>query len=242
MSRRRLLLLSSSSVHGHQYLVYARDEIIKLLKPCNVEKILFIPYAMKDHDAYTDTVAKALNTLNFEVEGIHTFSDPVKAVENAQAIFIGGGNTFQLLKTLYDKSLICPIRKRVHEDGMPYMGSSAGTNVATISINTTNDMPIVYPPTFKALELIPFNINPHYIDADPLSTHKGETREDRIGEYLEQPESHNVLGLREGCMLEVSENKAFLRGIKGARLFERNIPARELCVNDDVSFLLNSCS
>lgn len=134
-------------------------------------------------DDYTEKVRKPLKEFGFEVEGIHKFNDPVAAVNSAEAIFVGGGNTFHLLKTLYDKKLIEAIRKRVLENGIPYMGSSAGTNVATLSIQTTNDMPITLPPTFYALQLVEFNINPHYLDPIPDNKHRGETREERIMEF-----------------------------------------------------------
>uniref|UniRef100_T1GCE1 Dipeptidase E n=1 Tax=Megaselia scalaris TaxID=36166 RepID=T1GCE1_MEGSC len=158
------------------------DQIETVLKPKDVKTVLFIPYALKNHDNYTKTVSDALTKWGYKVEGIHTHSDPVEAVKKSEAIFIGGGNTFVLLKTLYEKKLIETIRSRVLEEHIPYIGSSAGTNVATRSIHTTNDMPVAYPPTFDALKLVPFNINPHYLETDPSTKHKGETRDERIGE------------------------------------------------------------
>nr|CAD7196601.1 unnamed protein product [Timema douglasi] len=217
--QRRLLLISSSKVHGHEFLGHAVDDINTLLKTANVRKVLFVPYALGNHDDYTDRVTKPFSEWGFSLEGIHKAKDPITAVNEAEAIFIGGGNTFRLLKTLYDNNLIEPIKRRVLKDGAPYIGSSAGTNVATVNICTTNDMPIVYPPSFSALGLIPININPHYLDPDPASTHKGETREERIQQYHELPNTPPVLGLREGCILKVTGDEAVLTGVIGARLF-----------------------
>jgi dipeptidase E len=207
----------------------------------NVSNVLFIPYASSEPDSfgeYTEKVGKPLRSWGFEVSGIHDSSDPVQAVKQAQAIFIGGGNTFLLLKTLYDKHLVEAIRSRVLEDGVPYIGSSAGTNVATHSIQTTNDMPIILPPTFYALQLIPFNINPHYMDPLPDGKHKGETREQRINEF-HHLNSNPVLGLREGSALVVEGDKATLVGHTPARLFQRGQDAQEFPIDSDFSFLLN---
>lgn len=185
----------------------------------NVKEILFVPYALRDHDGYTRKVEKVLQDWGYKVKGIHTFKDPVSAVNAAQTIFIGGGNTFQLLKGLYDNKVLEPIRKRVLDDGIPYIGSSAGTNVATLNICTTNDMPIVQPPSFEALALVPFNINPHYVEPVTGDTHQGETREERILQYLEIPGNGPVLALREGATLCVNGNKASLNGVATAKVF-----------------------
>ncbi|XP_046999142.1 alpha-aspartyl dipeptidase [Schistocerca americana] len=235
---KNLLLLSTSTVHGTEYLQYASEHIKTFLSKWNVSNILFIPYALKDYDAYTNKARKALETFGFKVKGIHEMDNPVSAVAKAEAVFIGGGNTFQLLKSLYDNKIVEPIQQRVLKDGMPYIGSSAGTNVATVSICTTNDMPIVYPPTFQALSLVPFNINPHYLDPDPSSKHMGETREERIRQYHEISGMPPVLGMREGCILHVEGNKAVLKGLCGAKLFSPAKQPKELDVGADVSFLL----
>uniref|UniRef100_A0A8C2ZN21 Si:dkey-69o16.5 n=1 Tax=Cyclopterus lumpus TaxID=8103 RepID=A0A8C2ZN21_CYCLU len=179
----------------------------------DVKRVLFVPYALHDRDAYTKTARDKFSTL-------------------------GGGNTFRLLKSLYDNEVLTEIRRRVLEDGVPYMGSSAGTNVATVSISTTNDMPIVYPPAFAAIGLVPFNINPHYVDPDPGSRHMGETREQRITQYHEETDTPCVLGLREGSLLLVEGNTASLLGTTKARLFTRGKPPVEYDPGSDLSCLL----
>ncbi|CAB1329193.1 unnamed protein product [Coregonus sp. 'balchen'] len=162
--KRRLLLVSNSTLHGGGYLEHCQQQI----------KDFF------GQDGYAKTARDKFKSLGYEVDSIHESSDPVEAVRKAQGIFIGGGNTFRLLKSLYDNKVLSEINKRVLQDGVPYMGSSAGTNVATVSINTTNDMPIVYPPSFTAIGLVPFNINPHFLDTDPNSRHMGGEANNRI--------------------------------------------------------------
>lgn len=234
---RRLLLISNSTLYGGGYLDHCKD-VIKQFLSKKVERVLFVPYALHDWDDYAKTARTAFNAMGYDLDSIHEKPDAKDAVKTAQALFIGGGNTFRLLKALCDKNIVTEIRKRVLEDGMPYMGTSAGTNVGTISINTTNDMPIVFPPTFKAIGLVNFNINPHYLDPDPKSTHMGETREKRIEQYLEYETSPPVLGMREGCLLHVEGNKAILQGKTDARLFVRGKEPKEYKPGDDMSFLL----
>jgi dipeptidase E len=213
----RALLLSSSRVHGGGYLDHAELEINNHLR--GVERVLFVPYALQDRDAYANVARTKFIAMGFHLDSIHAADDPKRAVEEAQAMFIGGGNTFRLLKTLYELDLLDTIRHRA-EAGMPYMGASAGSNVAGQTIRTTNDMPIVQPPSFNALGLVPFQINPHYIDADPGSTHMGETREQRLREYLEE-NTVPVVAIREPAMLHLENGVVTLKGNARARIFKR---------------------
>ncbi|KAM4626246.1 alpha-aspartyl dipeptidase [Discoglossus pictus] len=239
-AKRRLLLISNSTLHGGGYLEHCQEHIQKLLG-AQVKRVLFVPYALHDRDAYAKTARQKFESLGYGLDSVHEASDPVDAVNKSEAIFIGGGNTFRLLKALYENGLIPAIRKKVLEDGAPYIGSSAGTNVATVSINTTNDMPIVYPPSLHALGLVPFNINPHYLDPDTNSKHMGETREQRICQYHEEPDTPPVLGLREGCALLVEGERATLLGVTRARLFLRGKAQTEHEPGQDFSFLLAGC-
>ncbi|HLS70115.1 MAG TPA: dipeptidase PepE [Chitinophagaceae bacterium] len=222
----KMLILSTSTIHGSGYLEYVLDTIKDFLKG---KKVLFVPYARPSgisHEEYTQTVKNAMQKIDIEVEGLHNFENPKEAIRNAEAIFIGGGNTFLLLKTLYELDLIEDLRDAIHNQ-TPYIGSSAGSNITGQSIGTTNDMPIVYPPSFKALGILPFNINPHYLDPDPNSTHKGETRETRIFEF-HKFNSLDVIGLREGSWLEVENGNIFLRGKLQARIFQANQDPKEI--------------
>jgi dipeptidase E len=170
--------------------------------------------------------------MGFSLESAHATGDPVKAIDQTDSIFIGGGNTFRLLKALQDLGLIDPIRRKI-ESGAPYIGSSAGSNVAGPTIKTTNDMPIVQPASFDSLDLVPVQLNPHYLDADPSSTHMGETREERIVQFLEENETP-VVGLREGAWIVVENGSAILSGRTGARIFRRNHLPIEAASGDNI--------
>jgi dipeptidase E len=231
---RSLLLISSSVVHGSGYLDHCEADVRRFLGPAR--SVLFVPYALGDWDAYVARVRERLGRIGAAVSSVHEGPDPVAAVEAAGAIFIGGGNTFRLVKLLHEKKLVGPIRKKVAA-GMPYMGSSAGTNVACPTMMTTNDMPIVYPPTFDALNLIPFQINPHYLDPDPGSKHQGETREERIRQFHEVNDAP-VVGLREAAILEVGDDSVLIRGTAGARVFRRGFEAVEYEAGERLDFLL----
>ncbi len=229
-----LLLISTSTVFGTRYLEHAFGELRDVL--LGVRRVLFIPYALKDRDGYAARAREAFGEMGVELESIHQAADPRRALERAEAVFCGGGNTFRLLKTLYDKGLVGPLRGRARE-GMPYTGASAGSNLACPTIMTTNDMPIVQPPSFEALGLVPFQINPHYLDPVPGSTHMGETRATRIREFHEENDTP-VLGLREGAMLRVEGDSIRLRGRAGARLFRRGEEPVELPIGSDLGALV----
>ncbi|SUJ23204.1 Peptidase E [Sphingobacterium spiritivorum] len=222
----RLMVISTSTVYGSDFLVYIRDRIADFI---GEKQILFIPYARPSgisYDDYTSKVSQALASLGIAVRGIHEFENPAQAIREASSIFTGGGNTFLLLKTLQEKGLLSVLKEEI-EKGKPYVGTSAGSNLTGLTISTTNDMPIVYPQGFDALQILPFNINPHYLDPDPNSTHKGETRETRIQEfhvYNAQP----VLGIREGSWLEVESGQIVLAGNLTARLFRQGAAPVEL--------------
>ena len=218
---RRLLLISTSTVYGTAYLEHAAPEIRDFLAavPGGVPGVLFVPHALKDLGGYAAKARGAFTAMGYGLESLHDSASPRDAIERAAALFIGGGNTFRLLASLYRLDLLEPIRRRVSE-GMPYLGASAGSNVAGPTIRTTNDMPIVEPPSLQALGLVSFQINPHYLDADPSSTHMGETREERLHQFHEENDTP-VVGLREGAMLRVEGERVLLKGRKGARIFRR---------------------
>jgi dipeptidase E len=232
----KLLLISNSTTYGQGYFDHCASEVERFLG--SVKRVLFIPYALHDRDGYAAKVRARFAQFGVAVDSIHDAANPAEAAANADAFFTGGGNTFRLLNELYRAAVIEPIRSRVR-DGAPYIGSSAGTNVATISIRTTNDMPIVQPPSFDALGLVPFNINPHYLDPSPGSTHMGETREERIAQFHEE-NTPPVVGLREGAWLNVDDARVVLGGTTGARLFRRGQQPQEFETGADLSFLLKA--
>jgi dipeptidase E len=233
---RNILLISSSRVHGTNYLDHAEAAIASLLGP--IGRVLFLPYALHDRDGYAAMARDRFSVLGLALDSAHEASDPVAAVEGAEAIFIGGGNTFRLLKVLYDFRLLVPIRRRVAA-GVPYIGSSAGSNVACPTIRTTKDMPIVQPPSFEALNLVRFQISPHYLDPDPASTHMGETQEERILQYLEEND-RTVVGLREGAMLRVADTSVSLLGAAGARIFRKGMDPIEVLPGAPLDALLSA--
>ena len=233
----KLLLISNSTMPGEAYLEYPKREIKTFLgnKPLTA---LFIPYAAVtfSFDIYEQKVAERFGELGFQVKSIHHFSDPVQAVAEAEVIVVGGGNTWQLVRMLHDNGLMDAIRTKVLS-GTPYIGWSAGSNVACPTLRTTNDMPIIDPKGFDTMNLVPFQINPHYLDANPEG-HGGETREQRIEEFLEINTDLYVVGLREGTMLHVEDQQMHLIGNRTARIFRKGSTPVELSSEDDFSFLL----
>jgi len=234
---KRVLLISNSTLYGSGYLDHAATEIRDFLG--KARRVLFVPFALADRDAYASRARERFASWGYELNSIHEASDMQsrqQAVKDAECIFIGGGNTFRLLKSLYDFELLELIKQRV-EQGMFYIGSSAGSNVAAPTIRTTNDMPIVEPPSFAALGLVSFQINPHYLDPSPDSTHMGETREERILQFLEENETP-VVGLREGAMVRAESGSALLKGSTGARIFRRGQPPLEILPGADLNDVL----
>ena len=233
---KNIIIASTSTIHGSDYLEYLLEELSQFYK--NISTIIFIPYARPggiSHDDYTATVNHALSKIDKNVVGLHTYKDPINALKKAEAIFVGGGNTFVLVNQLYKYNLLT-VLKDVVDNGTPYLGTSAGSNICGLTMNTTNDMPILQPPSFKTLGLVPFNINPHYLDPDLNSTHKGETRETRIKEF-HAFNTQPVIGLREGSWIKVTGNSLLLKGPLSTRIFECNKAPYELNPNTELNFL-----
>lgn len=231
------ILASTSTVYGSGFLEYLKDELVPLFD--GVDKILFIPFARPSglsYNEYTQMASTFFAGIGKKVKGLHTFEDKRLAIEQAQGIFTGGGNTFLLVKTLYDYQLLDTLKNTVNK-GTPYLGTSAGTNIAGLNMKTTNDMPIVYPPSFKTMGLVPFNINPHYLDPDPHSKHKGETRETRILEFLTQNDEL-VVGLREGNWIKAKENQLKIEGPHTTRIFVKDKKPFEVEPNFDLKQLI----
>jgi dipeptidase E len=233
---KKILLASTSTLYNGAYLEYLMPSL--KLHFVNCKTLLFIPFARPSgisHDEYTQKVSMAFAKINIQVKGIHEYDDYTEAIEKAEAIFTGGGNTFVLVSQLYNHNLIA-ILKKVIESGTPYLGTSAGSNIGGLTMNTTNDMPIVLPKSFTTLGLIPFNLNPHYLDADTQSKHMGETRETRINEF-HAVSSIPVLGLREGSWLEIDDENIILKGNLTAKLFRQNEVAVEMEAETNLNFL-----
>jgi len=231
---KRVLLISNSTLYGSGYLDHAEVEIRDFLG--SIGEVLFIPFALYDRHDYALTARERFQRMGYSLESIHTTADTQRAVNDAEAIFIGGGNTFRLLKALYDADVLQTIRQRVAE-GIPYIGSSAGSNVAGPTIKTTKDMPIVQPPSFDALGLVPFQISPHFLDPDPNSTHMGETQEERILQFLEENDTP-VAGLREGAMVRVENDSTVLKGSSGARIFRKGHEPVEAKPGEKLDYLI----
>ena len=233
----KLLLLSNSTMPGEPYLDYPKNEIRKFLGEKPVTAV-FIPYAAVtfSYDTYSEKVEERFSEIGHHIIGIHTFNNPVKAIKSAEAIVVGGGNTWQLVRMLHDKKLMNPIREKAFNN-TPYIGWSAGSNVSCPTLRTTNDMPIIDPKGFDCTGLIPFQINPHYLDANPEG-HGGETREQRIEEFLEISPTIYVAGLREGTMFKLENNKLELIGKRPCRIFKKGQDPIELSSDDSFDFLL----
>ena len=224
---KNVLLASTSSLFGEGYLTYLQPELKTLFE--GVNEIIFIPFARPgglSHDDYTAVAFKFFATLGIAVKGLHTFENPADAIRNAQGVFTGGGNTFVLVKQLHELQLMDVLKQAV-EAGTPYLGTSAGSNIGGVNMQNTNDMPIVYPPDFTTMGLVPFNINAHYLDPDPNSKHNGETRETRIKEF-HVFNSTPVVGLREGSWVRVKGTDIRTEGSLPSRIFQAGIAPIEL--------------
>lgn len=215
-----IILASTSTLFGGEYLEYLREELIKLYE--GIDEIIFVPFARPGGmscEEYTEKAQSFFETIHIKVKGLHEFEDKKAALHKAKGYFTGGGNTFLLVKTLHEEGLMSVLKENV-ESGKPYLGCSAGSNIGGQNMKTTNDMPIVYPPSFDCMGLVPFNLNPHYLDPNPDLKHNGETRETRIKEFLTQNDL-KVIGLREGNWIRRIGNKITVEGSELTRIFER---------------------
>lgn len=230
-----ILLASTSTLYGGEYLAYLKEELKALF--AGIEEIVFIPYARPggiSHDEYTAKAASYFETIGIRVKGLHTFEDPIQAIQTAKGFFTGGGNTFLLVKTMHELGLMS-VLKQVVVEGVPYLGASAGSNLAGMNMRTTNDMPIVYPPSFDTMGWVPFNLNPHYLDPIEGLQHNGETRETRIMEFLTQNDTP-VVGLREGGWIRIKGTSITLEGEPSARIFEKGKAPIELASGNKIEF------
>ncbi|RZJ62159.1 MAG: dipeptidase PepE [Flavobacterium sp.] len=222
-----IILASTSTLFGGSYLEYLKAEIIALYQ--NIDEIIFIPFARPEgisHEEYTAKAKSFFAKLNIKVSGLHEFEDQKAAINQAKGFFTGGGNTFLLVKTLHESGLMTELKANVAH-GKPYLGCSAGSNIGGLNMKTTNDMPIVYPSSFDCMGLVPFNINPHFLDPNPDLKHNGETRETRIKEFLTQNNT-TVIGLREGNWIRKIGEKISVEGTELTRIFERGKAPYEL--------------
>lgn len=230
---KNIIIASTSTLYGGEYLDYLLPELSIHFEHCKT--ILFIPFARPSgitHEKYTEIVALAFAKINKKVKGIQEFDDLITAIKNAEGIFVGGGNTFLLVSQLYENNLVSILAETV-KNGIPYLGTSAGSNICGLTMQTTNDMPIIYPPSFQTLGLIPFNLNPHYLDANPDLKHNGETRLKEFHQFNTIP----VLGLREGSWLDVKGDVIILKGTLSARLFKHNEEAIEIESETNLNFM-----
>lgn len=232
---KNIILASTSTLFGGEYLAYIKDEISRLF--AGIDEIIFVPFARPggiSHEEYTNIAANYFSGLNIKVSGLHTFDDKAKAIKEAKGFFTGGGNTFLLVKQLHELGLMSLLAEAVSK-GTPYLGSSAGSNIGGLNMQTTNDMPIVYPPSFATMGLVPFNLNPHYLDPNPDLKHNGETRETRIKEFHTQNDIP-VVGLREGNWIRVSGDKITTEGSEQTRIFEAGKEPYELPAGSVLQF------
>ena len=232
---KNILLASTSALFGEDYLAYLKPSIADLFS--GADEIIFVPFARPggiSHDDYTKKVADAFSVINIRVTGLHTFEDPAAVVRKAKGFFTGGGNTFLLVKTLHELNLMNVLKEAV-EKGAPYLGTSAGSNIGGLTMHTTNDMPIVLPPSLNTMGLVPFNLNPHYLDPYPNSKHNGETRETRIKEFHTQ-NSMPVIGLREGSWIRVQGETITTEGLFSSRIFEQGRDAYEVAPRNQLLF------
>ena len=232
---KNILLASTSALFGEEYLAYLKPYIADLFS--GVDEIIFVPFARPggiSHDDYTKRVADAFSVMDIRVTGLHTFEDPAATIREAKGFFTGGGNTFLLVKTMHELDLMNVLKDAV-EKGAPYLGTSAGSNIGGLTMHTTNDMPIVLPPSLNAMGLVPFNLNPHYLDPDPNSKHNGETRETRIKEFHTQ-NSMPVIGLREGSWIRVQGETITTEGLFSSRIFEQGRDAYEVAPGNRLLF------